>query len=192
MILDDLITDRTWDDVELVRLLSEAGDANMTGTNRNLYRAGNLKGAYNFRDLNRVEEAVEYVADELVQADTDLHDYATAIGVTWDSYYELPYDTAIYAAITVKKDWVYADIPSYTQMTRYINNLYLIRAALTVPSPLPASMDNLNYTGANQIEQMLLDVHEALQIEIDIKKSYIDSTANAYRCGEVYSGEVDA
>lgn len=191
MILDNLITDRTQEDVDLVRLLAEAGDANM-GDYRNLYRAGNLKGSYNFRDLNRVEEAVEYVAGELVQADTDLHDYATSIGVAWDSYYNLPYDIQTYADIVVKKDWVYADIPSHTQMSRYLNNLYLLRQALGVSSPLPISMDNLTFTGANNIEQMLLDVHLALQREVDIKKSYIDSTANAYRCGEVYSGEVDA
>ena len=214
-VLDTLITYRTSADVQRLKTLLKKGLQNMTAdekdefinglsplldingellydsNNEPLYIAGGqVLGAYNYVDLNRVEEAVDYVADELVQAVTDLHDYATSLGVAWDSYFDMPYDPDDYTGLTIKTDWTVGDIPSATQMARYHNNLFLIQSALTVYTSIPLSMNNLTYSGANDIEQMLKEAHDALQAEILVKEAQIRSAAESYKSGEFYSGEV--
>ena len=64
--MDGLITDRTPNDVESVRALTEAIKAG-TATEEQLSEYLNVlqKGAYTYRDLNRVEDAVRYVAGRL-------------------------------------------------------------------------------------------------------------------------------
>ena len=91
---------------------------------------------YNAADLNRVGNAVQYIARRIAK----------------QGY-----------AITVrpKTDWTEADIPTPAQMQRYLADISTIRAALAVmptTPEVPASMAGLTYTDANDIEQILLDV----------------------------------
>lgn len=141
MILDTLITDRTQADVNRVSALNAKGFENMTAAERTAYLT-NLKGAYNASDLNRVGEAVEYVANRLnTLGGFDIH-------------------------VTAKQDWTLADIPTQEQMAAYIADIASIRAALPVTQktpPAPEEADNLTYTQANDIEQILLDVEELIQ-----------------------------
>ncbi len=97
-------------------------------------------GAYNATDLNRVGEAVAYVAARL-----------TAAG------YSVP--------VLPKTDWTITDIPTITQMTRYISDVAIIRAALAVKPttpPVPPDMDDLTAEEANDIERILQDVDELI------------------------------
>ena len=75
----NLITDRTAADVERYLTLRNKGFANLTQAERTEWLAP-MKGAYNYTDLNRVEEAVIYVADKLRE-----RGYAVEIGAakTW-------------------------------------------------------------------------------------------------------------
>ena len=191
MILDTLITDRSQEDVDLVKLLCQDGVGNM-GEYETAFRNGTLKGSYDWTDWNRVEEAVEYVANALVQAQQDLEDYADSIGVDWDSYYNMPYDPNTYSSIVVKKNWAKGDLPSNTQMTRYYNNIVLIKNALDTASPIPPGMDNLTFEGANQLEALLIQAYGDMLLKVEEKKSYINSTADAFRSGEIYSGEEES
>lgn len=91
---------------------------------------------YNAADLNRVGNAVQYIARRIAK----------------QGY-----------AITVqpKTDWTEADIPTPAQMQQYLADIGAIRGALAVPlatPETPASMAGLTYTDANSIEQILLDV----------------------------------
>lgn len=61
-IIDTLITDRTLADVERVKALRKKGFAAMTSEERSEFLAP-VKGAYNATDLNRVQEAMEYLAE---------------------------------------------------------------------------------------------------------------------------------
>ena len=187
-VLDTLIYDRTQEDVDLVKLLNRAGISNM-GTYLADFRSGKMKGAYDKDDLNRVEQAVEYVAAEMAGARTELQSYATSLGVAWDDYYDVPFDPDDYSGVTVKKNWSVANIPKVADMTRYINNLKLIQAAYGTAVPLPDSMDCLTFEVANNIEMMLLRAHEDLQADLALKKQYILSAAESYRSGDIYSGE---
>lgn len=98
---------------------------------------GTAKGFYNAADLNRVEQATKTVAAEL-----------TALGYP--------------VTITVRTNWTYTAFPLSTDMARYLGN---VRKCVTqfhaVPGvSLPASMDGLDYVGANNIEKALVGLDE--------------------------------
>lgn len=191
-VLDTMITDRTQTDVDYARSLCVKGE-NMTAEEKTVFSSP-LKGMYSYPDWNRVESAVDYVADELVQADTDLRAYASSLGVEWDDLFSVPYDPTDYANLTIKTDWVESDIPSATQMQRYINNVNLILSAIPEASVLwiPDTMDGLTYEYANNIEQVLIDVHTALAVVISVREGYIRSALAVNYSGEIYSGEGEA
>ena len=62
--LQGLITDRTAADVNRVKALAAKGWAGMTAAERTEW-LGEMRGAYNASDLNRVGSAVDYVAKRL-------------------------------------------------------------------------------------------------------------------------------
>lgn len=97
-------------------------------------------GFYNAKDLNRVWQAVEYIADRLKSAG-----YAVEINP--------------------KIDWSMVDIPDTSQMMRYLDDVETIRAALQVllaTPETPDDMEKLNWQEANDIEKILADVNDAL------------------------------
>lgn len=93
------------------------------------------KGAYNYSDLNRVERAVAEISD------------LAGLG------------------LTTKTDWKMWDIPSVSEMSRYLDNITAIRALVAdnegVPIA-PASMNNLTYSEANNIELILSAAYESI------------------------------
>lgn len=89
------------------------------------------KGAYNYTDLNRVENAVKELSEKL--------------GLT----------------LTTKTDWAMWDIPRSSDMERYLANVKAIREYIGSSTELPDSMDNLTYTDANNIEKILVEAMEA-------------------------------
>ena len=127
------ITNRTQGDVARHRELARKGFANMTDTERAEWLAPS-KGAYNYHDLNRVEEGVE-----------KLTTYLNAMGRA-DGLYPT-------------RRWTAADRITPVEMERYLRNIKTIRAALPEMHHLmpaaPASMQHLTYEGANAIEEIL-------------------------------------
>ena len=94
------------------------------------------KGAYNYSDLNRVERAVAEISDIL------------GLG------------------LVTKTNWGMWDIPTASEMARYLNNVAVLRQQLpddTDAPMLPTSMSHLTYTDANNIELVLNAVYEHLQ-----------------------------
>jgi hypothetical protein len=93
------------------------------------------KGAYNYSDLNRVERAVAEISD--------------LRGLN----------------LVTKTDWGMWDIPTESEMVRYLNNIRHIRETLgdaaDIPTP-PASMNNLTYADANNIEIILESAYKSL------------------------------
>ena len=192
-VLENLITDRTQADADRARALCAKGIGNMTADEL-LEFCSPMKGAYNYTDMNRVESAVSYLSTLLVQAPTDLRQYASDRGVAWDDIYDVPYDPSDYSSITVKTDWANGDTPTYAQRARYISNLKLIRSAIDSGSPtqIPDNMDQLTYSSANDIEQMLIDTGVALAALIENREGMIRSALAVYYSGEIYSGEGEA
>lgn len=152
----ELITDRTAQDVERWRELRAKGYAAMTAAEQAEWDTS--KGAYNYTDLNRVENAVAYLAARLNSLG-----YTVSVGST--------------------RTWAVTDVPTVSDMTRYLENVQAIRAAYTrfstTPSA-PSSMQKLTYTAANDIEQILKDV-ETLMDNMVASYSY---------SGDMYGGEI--
>ena len=131
-----LITDRTQADVDYVSQLNILGWENMNAQQRSDYLTG-LKGAYNATDMNRVGNAVSYVAQRLTNCGYMVN-------------------------VNPRLDWQIGDIPTVSDLTAYLDDVRAIRAALAVSPatpPVPEDMDKLTYTEANNIEQILLDVN---------------------------------
>lgn len=151
-----LITDRTAQDVARWQELKNKGFANMTVAERTEWT--NSKGAYNYTDMNRVEAAVFMIAQKLADID---------IPVT----------------VTTKSNWTRADIPTASDLTRYLGNVAKLRSSssgLRHAPALPASMVRLNYIGANSIEAALLFINEWADRMKDAQKY----------SGEIYGGEI--
>ena len=90
------------------------------------------KGAYNYSDLNRVERAVEEISD------------VAGLG------------------LTTRTNWAMWDIPTASEMARYLNNVKAVREFCGSDIPLPSTMNNLDYEGANNIEKILLAASELI------------------------------
>lgn len=147
-IIQELITDRTQADVDRVKYLKRkymSGES-WTDSERNEYFY-NVKGAYNFSDMNRVGEATQYIKS------------------LYDSIGE-PID------VSPKTDWKVEDIPTQEQMETYLGNIQTIKKASGSKLELPLTMTKLNYEGANQIERVLI---EANDIAIDKTRDFIYS-----------------
>ena len=87
------------------------------------------KGAYNYSDLNRVERAVSEISD------------LAGLG------------------LATKTDWGMWDIPTTSDMSRYLNNVKAIKTKYNINIALPDSMNQLTYETANNIEKILLEAY---------------------------------
>lgn len=132
----NLITDRTQADVSRYLYLKSKNFSGMTAEEQMEWMS-DMKGAYNFTDLSRVDGAVEYLVERLREHGYFIRDVNT---------YRL---------------WDMQHVPSRSDMEQYLNNIRIIRNAFavadTTPS-VPEDMANFTYMEANAIEQILLDV----------------------------------
>ncbi|MEL4106773.1 hypothetical protein AAFA46_08060 [Oscillospiraceae bacterium WX1] len=131
-----LITDRTTADVTRVKTLRSKINAEgwtaLTPVEQMEWLAG-MKGSYNSNDLNRVGEAVQYLAGLL-------------------NGYGYP------VTVNPKTDWVQGNIPTSTQMAAYLTDVAAIKARFYGTTEIPGAMNNLAYEQANNIELLLLEV----------------------------------
>lgn len=137
----ELITDRTQADFERWRTLRDKGFEAMTEEERAEF-SGDMKGAYNASDLNRVGGALNYLKDRLTAA-------GYLLGIEFEA----------------REDWEENEIPTAEQFTAYIKAVETIRAALTrkpTTPRTPADVGGLDIQGANDIEKILLDVEDQI------------------------------
>ena len=119
---------------------------------------GTKKGHYNSEDLNRVGSAMVYLRDRLN-----------------DNGYNID--------IEPETAWTVSDIPTQSDMVYYLGCLGTLKAVLPLPPgtpDAPETMENLTYTGANNIEKILEAVDDVL----------IKSITFLWYSGELYAGEV--
>lgn len=164
-IIDTLITDRTQSDVTRWRTLHDKGWAGMTADEKAEWSAG-VKGAYNATDLNRVGEAIEYIADLF-------------------GGFGFP------MAITPKTDWAIKDIPTSQDLEDYLSNVVAIRSMMSnipvypsgwqAPPESPETIQHLTYEQANDIERILTDINDLLV--------WVSNNLLWLFAGDVYAGE---
>lgn len=130
-----LITNRGKEDVDRVKELVSKGYDAMSDAEKSEW-GGEMKGAYNASDLNRVGLAVDYLTSRL-----------RSCGIS--------------AETAPKTDWTTDDAPTISQMRKYLADVEALRSAIAVlqTTPLvPPDMEGLTYTEANDIEQILKDI----------------------------------
>lgn len=156
-----LVTDRTKADLQRWEYLRNKGFANMTTEERTEWLTGNMKGAYNKGDLNRVGEALNY-----------LHDRLNAAG-----YITYP------LAFKAKTNWTVTSIPTADDLTYYLKCVSSVRDALTLfatTPPAPTDTGALNIEEANNIEKILIDVETLINNMI----------AAQYYSNDIFAGEI--
>ena len=160
--MPDFITDRRKEDVELLDRLYQvpyqewdeeykgiwSGDLQPYYAKDGWYDAadgmylvagdGNVRGAYNEQDLNRVQDAVE----ELAETFHEKH--------------------GLMIELEALPTWTKSDIPDSARMGKFIRNAKKIRDAMAPDNVIPTTMANLNYVGANRLEQMLIDADKRI------------------------------
>lgn len=154
-----LITDRVQADIDAIKALTEAikaGTANEEQVSSYLNEI--QKGAYTYKDLNRVEEAVLYVAERLREF-------------------------GYLSTLPTIQSWRVEDKPNADDFARYFSNVKTLRDAIAVwgnTPEAPTTAVAFDYIKANALEQILVDVDQALT---KISQAWFYS-------GDLYSAEV--
>lgn len=194
-VIDTLIFDRTQADVDRVYALKQkiltGGLTSLTAEEKAEYMGG-MRGAYNATDLNRVGQAVSYLADRFTDLPGELETYREEKGVADDELYHVPYDPST-VVVSPKQNWTVADIPTNSQVQIYLNNLLVLRRQLVLPADapmVPTSLNNLTFDTANQIEYLLWLVNAALvEVENDLYGKIDRAAESFWYAGEVNCGE---
>ncbi len=120
----------------------ENGWASLTAAEKATWNAG-MSGGWNYTDLNRIGQAIDYVAT-----------FAQTVG--WDNV----------PSVTTKTDWSVSDIPTSNQLSTYIRiPLTAIRNMIPVPNgtpSVPSQFNHMTYQKANNIETIILVVYQQL------------------------------
>lgn len=190
-----LIYDRTQEDVDrlyaLKRKILTEGLNSLTPEEKAEYMGG-MRGAYNASDLNRVGQAVAFIAERFINLPAELAAYREEKGVADDELYHVPYNPAT-VVVYPKQDWSVADVPTQSQIQTYLNNLAVLRRQLALPADAPAvpsSLNHLTYQTANDIEYLLVLIYEEFLVMEEGLYQKIDRAAEAFMyAGEVYCGE---
>jgi hypothetical protein len=164
-IINDLITDRTQDDVnELVSILTQIknnGFGSISDADKEKYLNG-MRGAYTHIDLNRVGEAVLYISNRMLSLQGELDSYRKDLFVSGGSFYDVPYDVGK-VSVSPKTNWTGTDIFDYSSEALYIKDLKTLESVLSLPagSPsAPSKLGKMNYKTANDIEKLLTVIYE--------------------------------
>lgn len=114
--MDSLIYDRTQADVTYAQNNQSSNDF--------------LKGAYNYTDLNRIEEWCEYIVTQLRN----------------DGYS---------ISLTTKTDWTMSDFPTQAQMERIRSNVATLKNLYNTLPNVPTTLNKMTWQKANDIEKIL-------------------------------------
>jgi hypothetical protein len=138
-IIATLITDRTKADAERVKTLAAKIRAKTATAEEVQEYLSDLKGAYNVSDLNRVGNAMNFIADKL-----------RSVGIAVE--------------VSPKTDWEQGDLTvTAAQAAHYLSDIQTLRSMLSVYPTTPTtpdSLDTLTFETANNIEQILVDLYD--------------------------------
>lgn len=193
-VIDTLVFDRTQADVNRVFTLKNkilsGGWSSLTGTEQAEYLAG-MKGAYNYPDMNRVGNAVAYIANRMTTLPGELETYRETAGVADDPLFDVPYDPDD-VVVSVVTNWTVSSVPTVSQINTYLNNLSVLRRQLTLPANapvVPVSLDNMTFETANNIEQLLSIINTTLTtVETDLYARIDNTVASFAYAGAWYCG----
>lgn len=196
MELPNLITNRSYEDIEIWEKLKTKMDSfgfNALSESEQSLWLTNLKGAYNYTDLNRVGLAIQYLGINFTDLISHITDYLAFFGVASDDFFTLPYKEND-VNVNPKTNWNVSDNVFDHQMINLIADLYLLKSLITLPldTPnVPNSMDNLTVELANDIEKLLqLIDEETIKLKQKLETQIINTSLAWFYAGEVFSTEV--
>lgn len=131
MIIDELIYDRTYEDIESARQYVK---------NNVPFPNDNLRFSWDYRALNRTEQAMEYV----------------------DSIFK---ELGYYKNMKFKTDWLNDEI-TRAEAQRYLDNLTNLRNFILMPSTspdVPTTMNGMTIQRANDIEKLIFDLNFVIE-----------------------------
>lgn len=131
------IFDRTEQDVQKVREYREIGYRNLTDEQKKEWDDG-LKGAWNCKDINRLENNIQFLAD-LFKID----------------------------GLNTKTDWNYTDIASVQDIQRIVDNLNKLRDNVRIrgDTPQTPTLPINTYQKINDLEKILYDMYYIVENE---------------------------
>ncbi len=140
------ITNRTQSDVDRVKeITAKARTGTWTDAEQEEWLAG-MKGALNYTDFNRIEAGVQSLA------------------------------AIVGAFVSVKTDWTDSGYMKVSDANRWLSNVNSIRAKCSGPSAIadtPKSMNKLDFSTMNQIEQILLDIETLTKVYTTFSGEYM-------------------
>lgn len=153
-----MITNRTKDDVEAAKQIRLNIQQNGLAPNDDEIEILE-RGTYTINSLNRVESKQEQLRD-------------------WLNSYGYRVNTEH------KTNWVEADLFTYQDHQRILNNLKALRKAFFVFSTTPVTPNYIfNWQNANSIEKILVDLEEEFATMIDYFRE-----CGTFECGEENNG----
>ena len=193
-VIDTLVFNRTQADVDRVFILKNkiltGGLTALSDEEKTEYMAG-MKGAYNYQDMNRVGQAVAYIANRMTSIPNELDAYRAEKGVADDPIYHVPYNPSS-VVVSAKTNWAMGDIPTQSQVSTYLQNLTVLRRQLTLPEDtpeVPTSLNSLTFQifffidpATSEIYTTLIDVTNELYSKIDRTELAFLYSGEAY-CG---------
>ena len=140
------ITDRTQSDVNHVKeITAKARTGTWTKNEQSEWLAG-MKGALNYTDFNRIESGIQ--------------ELGSIVG----------------ASVSVRIDWTADGYMKVSDAIRWLSNINSIRAKCSGSSAIadtPESMNKLDFSTMNQIEQILLDIETIAKTYVTFSGEYM-------------------
>lgn len=140
------ITDRTQSDVKHVKeITAKARTGTWTKNEQSEWLAG-MKGALNYTDFNRIESGIQ--------------ELGSIVG----------------ASVSVRIDWTADGYMKVSDAIRWLSNINSIRAKCSGSSAIadtPESMNKLDFSTMNQIEQILLDIETLAKTYVTFSGEYM-------------------
>lgn len=162
-----LIIDRTQYDVDLIKLDPQNN---------------NTKGAYNFTDLNRLEEWCSYLQKKFNDNGYKLNLNLKLKYYTYNELKSFKYSSLkemLFIELN-RGNWGMTDIPTLSEINRIRDNIQTLKNNLMTRSTLTIVKNNtMNYNQANILEQILFELDELFTL---YEKSL-------RYCGTFYCGE---
>lgn len=191
--IDDLITDRTSSDVSAVTtLLNKWYAGHWSATDYVTWQNG-MKGAWNYTDLNRINEALQEVNGFAMLQQGRVDTAREAANVPDNGVFHLPYQPR---ELTFKYDYAEGDSVEQGQEADLILAYQTIGEwcgdylTATQKAKIPTDIGFMTYTKANDMESVILDFQNALaQMTNDyINRVTIWSDLTAQQTGTAITG----
>lgn len=193
-IIDTLIFNRTQDDVQRVRKITEIALTkgwNALSENQKAEWLAGMKGAYNHTDLNRVGKAVRYLYQRFYDLPDELAAYRKKLQVGASNLFSVPYERER-ISVTGKADWTVRNIPTQAQMDTCLRDIRTLRSVIALPesADLPSELMSMDVETANMLERCLFVVNTALlALEKELHQNIDHAFTGYFYSGECFCGE---